>query len=56
MAKVGVPIPGENAVCEGCGLIYPLDEDGEPKTDGAYTCDDCGEAVEVIDRGARCAV
>lgn len=47
MARIGPPDPGKNAVCEDCELTYPLDEDGEPKTEAAYTCDDCGGAVEV---------
>lgn len=46
MARIGFPIPGENAVCEDCELIYSLDADGEPKTQEPFTCDDCGGAVE----------
>ena len=48
MARVGIPIPGENAQCEDCGLVYGL-ADGDPKTEQPYTCDDCGGAVEVVE-------
>jgi len=47
MARIGAPIPGENAVCEDCGLVYPLNADGEPKTEAPFICDDCGGSVEV---------
>jgi hypothetical protein len=33
------------ARCEDCGLEYGLAEDGDPRTDKPYTCDDCGGAV-----------
>lgn len=54
MPRIGIPVAGKDAQCEDCGLVYPLDEIGEPKTQVAYTCDDCGgpvEAAEEADHG-----
>jgi len=35
------------AVCEDCGLRYPLGRADVPITAHPYTCDDCGGYVDV---------
>ncbi|MEN6368075.1 MAG: hypothetical protein ABFD77_00045 [Thermotogota bacterium] len=42
------------ATCERCGLTYEID-DGAPRTNEPYTCDDCGGAVEPDGRGDEAA-
>lgn len=37
------------ARCENCGLEYGVKSYGDPDTIVAFTCDDCGGAVEVFD-------
>lgn len=37
------------AVCEDCGLNYPVGRLDIPITGYPYTCDDCGGYVEVVD-------
>jgi hypothetical protein len=49
--RIAIPIPGQDAQCEDCGLTYRLDDDGEPRTAKPYTCDDCGGAVEPVTNG-----
>ena len=39
------------AMCEDCEQTYAVDGTGVPKTKTAFTCDDCGGAVEVFTRG-----
>ena len=43
--------PERGAMCEDCEQTYAVDGTGVPKTKEAFTCDDCGGAVEVFTRG-----
>ena len=36
------------AECEDCRLLYAVSSVGEPITQRAYTCDDCGGYVDVV--------
>lgn len=47
MSEVSADPAGRYAECENCGLRYEVGRADVPITEVPFTCDDCGEYVDV---------